>query len=423
MEIVVKSLILSAMMGISCKEYFGIFLQERWKVRWINYTINLAFMAGFMVISFSPIPPYFWQPVRLIVIIWAVAQIYFKVRPHINILLTLFLSGLIWILSAVTNGLLMLLPASSGFIMYMGDTIWCSILLCIILLFAYRYKGKFNMNSGIKCLYFAAFPILSIGVSMAFSVISWSGREAGEGMAGMIIVGTGIINILAFYLIADMMLKEARGQEVQLQYERTWNQMKLYQDMEQNYQRQKRFMHDYKNQLNTVQGLLVKNQAGEALKYIEKLTGEIKKNSDYVDTNHAVVNVVLNQKYQYALSKGITIIMEVNDLSGLTISEEETVTLLVNLLDNAIEACEKAKDCRIIRFKMLIEESELLLSVGNPVKEPVEIKGNRVLSTKKDDGNHGIGLLNVDSVIKKNRGTSVIKCSDGWFWFSAMIPL
>lgn len=423
MEIIVKSLVLSVMLGISCKEYFGIFLQERWKSQWINYTINLAFMTGFMIISFSPIPPYFWQPVRLIVIVWAVAQIYFKVKPHINLLLTLFLGGLIWILSIMTNGLLMLLSASPAFIMYMGDTIWCGILLCIILMFACRYRGKLNMNSGIKYFHFAVFPVIGIAVSMALGVISWNDWKAGEGMAGIIFAGIGITNILAFYLIADMMLKEAKMQEVKLQYERTQSQMKLYQDMEQNYRRQKRLMHDYKNQLNTVQGLLAKNQTEEARTYIEKLTGEIKKNGDYVDTNHAVVNVVLNQKYQCALMKGITMIMAVNDLSGLTISEEETVTLLVNLLDNAIEACEKTESERIIKFKMLIEKRELLLAVGNPVKEPVVIKGNRVLSTKKDDGNHGIGLLNVDSVIKKNGGTSAIKCSGGWFWFSAIIPL
>lgn len=423
MEIIIKSVILSAMLGISCKEYFGLFLPGRWKSQWINGTANLIFMAGFMLISFSPIPPYFWQPVRLIAVIWTAAWICFRVKPFINILLTLFLSGLIWMISAMTNGILELLQFSDEFIMHMGDVIWCSFLLCVILTFACRYRGRMNLSLGIKSLYFGFFPLLSIGISMAVSVINWKDMVSGLSMAGIVFVGIDVINILAFYFILNIMLKEVQMQEVKLLYERTENQMKLYQSMERNYQYQKRLMHDYKNQLNTIQGLLVKNQDEEALAYIEKLTGEIKKNSDYVDTNHAIVNVVLNQKYQYALTKGITMIMAVNDLSGLTISDEEIVILLVNLLDNAIEACGKSESGRIIRFKMLMEGDELLLSVGNPVEKPVEIKENKVLTTKKDDRNHGIGLLNVDSVVKRNRGTSVIKCSDGWFWFSAMIPL
>ena len=104
-------------------------------------------------------------------------------------------------------------------------------------------------------------------------------------------------------------------------------------------------------------------------------------------------------------------------------SEEDLVTLLVNLLDNAIEACGKLAEGRIIQLKMALEEGELLLSVRNPVTEPVKIDGKTVESTKKNRFGHGIGLVNVDSVIQKNHGTSVLKCEGGWFSFSAMIPV
>lgn len=423
MEIVVKSLILSIMLGISCKEYFEIFLQRRWKSKIINYTLILAFTISFMIISLSPIPPYLWQPVRLIVMVWMVVQIYYKVRILQNIVLTLFLSGIICILSELVNGILALLPVSYEFITFMGDPIWCSLLLCLILMFSYYHKGCFHLPTGIRWLYFGFFPILSICVSMALSIVNWQGEIAGESISSVILVGISITNILAFYFIGNIILKEAEMQDMRILYEHTQNQMKIYQDMEQNYQSQKRLMHDYKNQLSTVQGLLVKNQTKEALDYIEKLTGTVQKNINYIDTNHSIVNVVLNQKYQYALRKGITMTIAVNDLSALKMSEEDTVILLVNLIDNAIEACEKVESGRIIRFKMLIEDDELILSVSNPVKEPIAIKDKRVLSTKQDDRNHGIGLLNVDSAINRNGGTSVLKCADGWFCFSAMIPV
>lgn len=423
MEIVVKSIILSIMLGISCKEYFEIFLQRRWKSKIINYTLILAFTISFMIISFSPIPPYLWQPVRLIVMVWMVVQIYYKVRMLQNIVLTLFLSGIIWILLELVDGILALLPVSYEFITFMGDPIWCSLLLCLILMFSYYHKGCFHLPTGIRWLYFGFFPIFSICVSMALSIVNWQGEIAGESISSVILVGISITNILAFYFIGNIILKEAEMQDMRILYEHTQNQMNTYQDMEQNYQSQKRLMHDYKNQLSTVQGLLVKNQTKEALDYIEKLTGTVQKNVNYIDTNHSIVNVVLNQKYQYALRKGITMTIAVNDLSALKMSEEDTVILLVNLIDNAIEACGKVESGRIIRFKMLIEDDELILSVSNPVKEPIAIKDKRVLSTKQDDRNHGIGLLNVDSVINRNGGTSVLKCADGWFCFSAMIPV
>ena len=94
-------------------------------------------------------------------------------------------------------------------------------------------------------------------------------------------------------------------------------------------------------------------------------------------------------------------ILSVNDLSGLTMGEEDLVTLLVNLLDNAVEACEKLEERRIIRFKMVLEDGELILSVSNPVAEPVIIDGKKIATTKKDGRNHGIGLLNVNGVIER----------------------
>ena len=169
--------------------------------------------------------------------------------------------------------------------------------------------------------------------------------------------------------------------------------------------------------------MLEEGRTKETLAYIAKLTGGIRKSADHINANHTVVNVVLNQKYQEAGEKGIVMTIAVNDLSGLTISEEEIVTLLVNLIDNAIEACGKLDQNKIIQFKMMLEEGELILAVRNPVKEPVRVEGGKAATTKQDVLNHGIGLLNVEAVIKKNAGTSVIRCEEGWFSFSAMIPI
>lgn len=132
--------------------------------------------------------------------------------------------------------------------------------------------------------------------------------------------------------------------------------------------------------------------------------------------------MVLNRKYADALEKKITITMSVNDLSGLTMKEEDIVTLLVNLLDNAMEACEKLDTGRIIRLKMILEDGELTLSVKNPFAGTLKRKGNIFLTTKEESAGHGIGLLNVNEVIRKCGGTCVVKEEDGWFCFYAVIP-
>ena len=211
-------------------------------------------------------------------------------------------------------------------------------------------------------------------------------------------------------------------QRLRLLQEKTQNQMLLYQGMQKSYDLQRRQLHDYKNQLGYIHGMLENGQTQNALSYISRLTGILSQSSSLINTGHEVVNIILNRKYQEASDKKITMTLAINDLSGLCISEEEIVILLGNLLDNAISACEKLDSGRIIKFKMTLENGQLILSVRNPVKEPVLIKDNRVVTGRQRGSRHGMGLLNVDSVIRAHGGTSVLKYDNGWFYFSAIIP-
>ena len=43
-------------------------------------------------------------------------------------------------------------------------------------------------------------------------------------------------------------------QNMRLMQERTQNQMSMYQSMQKSYEQQRRYLHDYKNQLNCIQG-------------------------------------------------------------------------------------------------------------------------------------------------------------------------
>lgn len=421
MGLYIKSLILSIMLGISCKEYYEAILPKRnMRYRWIEQTAVLAFILGFMVISAAPIPPFILQPIRTIAIVWVIGQIYFRAKWTSHLALSIFFCGIIWMLSSVVISVLWLLPFRQDTIEYIFDPIWCVILLFSMLGFSYQFKGKFNMFGKGKGIYFGIFPVISIMFLMILEV--WGENETDYSIRYFFIIGFGIASIFVFYFICSILIRDARMQSLQVENGLVNNQMSMYRSMEQNYQRQQKYMHDYKNQLNCIQGLLEQGQVKESLDYIEELTGGIRKNMDYVDTDHVIVNVILNQKYQYAQENGITIVISVNNLSGLLMKKEDLVVLLSNLLDNAIEACKSVTDNKIIQFKMVIEEENLILSVRNPMDMPLKVEGKRIISSKKDWQDHGIGLLNIENVVRKNYGTSSIKCEDGYFSFSAIIP-
>lgn len=422
MGLYIRSLIFSIMLGISCREYFETILSKRRKRHgWAEKMEIPVFVLGFMVISASPIPPYIFMPVRVIGIIWLIVQFYYEVKWISNLVLSLFFTGIIWILSSITVSILNLLSIDGKMIEYLLDPILCSILLFFMMVFSYKLKGKIDLLNRRDWIYFGLFPLLSIIVLMIMTV--WGEEVVDHDAWFILITGFSIVSILIFYFIYCILRKDSIMQNMRVENELANNQMSMYRNMEQNYQRQRKYMHDYKNQLNCIQGLLEKEQLGEALDYVKELTGGIQKSEDYVDTNHRIINVILNQKYQYAQENGVTIIVAVNDLSHLTMKKEELVILLSNLLDNAIEACKIGNADKVIQFKMVIEEGNLILSVKNPMGAPLKIREGKIISSKKNQENHGIGLMNVENVIKRNHGTSSVKCEDGYFSFSAMIPV
>ena len=423
--LLIRIFILSFIMGISCQTFYETVASRRQlRYEWLQHTTVFAFAAGFMVIAVTEIPPYILQPVRVIVVTAVVSQIYFNMRVVKNIILSIVFCGIYWLFSLLLILLVYITPLPNY---VMGFDLTEPLVnigyLCLMLAFRYRYQGRVRGLPDIKWGKFGLLSVIGIAVGVAIAMISPEYSTTNYYALLTAVSGFAVAYVLGFYYMVSLLEKESQMQKLRLLHEQTQNQMDLYQSMKKHYEQQRRFSHDYKNQLNCIQGMLENGQTKEAAVYIAGLTGNFRQNEMCVNTSHAVVNVMLNQKYQEACDKGIAMTMVSGDLSGLTISEEDIVTLLGNLLDNAIEACEKLAENKVIQFKMVLEEEQLVLSIRNPVKDAVQIKNNRIVTSKRDKSQHGIGLLNVDSVIRKNNGTSVLKCENGWFSFAAMIPM
>lgn len=422
--LVIRSIFLSFIMGISCQTFFGTVAPlRRFRYGRVEHMAVLAFTAGFMVIAVTKIPPYFWQPVRVIAVIFLVAQIFFQIGVVKNLLLSVVFCGIYWLLSALVFSLVYIIfPLYDAGMFDMKEPIIDIGYLVLMLAFRNWFRKRVCGLAGIPWRRFGLLSLMGIAVSAA--VIILPGSSTMENYARLaVITGFAAAYVLGIHYMVNVLEKEAEMQELRMVHERTQNQMNLYQSMKERYEQQRRFSHDYKNQLSCIQGMIENGQTQEALRYISGLNGSLRQGEMCVNTNHAVVNIMLNRKYQEACVRGIIMTMVSGDLSGLTIREEDIVTLLGNLLDNAIEACEKLSGNKVIQFKMVIEEGQLVLAVRNPTAQEVRIKDNRIVTDKRDKEKHGIGLLNVDSVIRRNSGTSILKCEDGWFTFAAMIPL
>ena len=265
-------------------------------------------------------------------------------------------------------------------------------------------------------------PMITICAILAM-LYCYTGNEQIQSLYLFLSMGLAVIDLVVLQLMQKILEKEKALRLSALVNQNQRNQLAVYEDGNKLQEQQQRKMHDYKNQLSTIQTLLKGGDYQTALLFTEKLTESISVNLSAINTGHAVVNAVLNQKYRSAKEKNISMSLKVGDLKELKMREEDIVIVLGNLLDNAIVECERAiaggAKGAVIFLKMAFEDGHLILSVKNPVLEKVKIEDNTV--QKKYTDGHGIGLLNVKAVVEKYQGDMALDCDSKEFRVAIML--
>lgn len=229
-----------------------------------------------------------------------------------------------------------------------------------------------------------------------------------------------VANIATVYLIRVMEKRTVEAEDNALLQQQMEIQTDSILALEKNYRLQRQSVHNFKNQLQTVYDLLSRNQLPEAMQYIEHLQGMQSTRIFPISSHHPIIDAVLNHKYQIAKEHDIDCRIQVGDLSSVHLSTDVLVVILSNLMDNAIEACCRLPDHRVIECTILAKK-RLSLSIRN-TSQPVTIHGSTIPTTKLPKENHGYGLPAVRSLLGRLHAEFTFCYQDGWFQFAAEIP-
>ena len=295
-----------------------------------------------------------------------------------------------------------------AFLLLPSKMIW----LCLVFIVRKIWKGK-NKNGELshkEWLKFSMIPLLTVA-SMLLMFFCSSTETKVQTAYLFLSAGLIFINILVIELMQGILEKEELFRESALAGQKKESQLAHYRDMQAVYERQGRKMHDYKNQIRTMQVLLKKGDMQAATALAERLTESISVEMAAVSTNHPVADAVLNQKFHAAREQGVSMTFRVGDMGGLRLNEEETVILLSNLLDNAIHECVKVVRRgrnAVIHVKLVQEGGKLIFSVRNPVVEKVQVM-------------EGTGLSNVKAVADKYGGDFAVSCDEEKFQAVVML--
>ncbi|GGI66261.1 sensor histidine kinase [Enterococcus alcedinis] len=195
-----------------------------------------------------------------------------------------------------------------------------------------------------------------------------------------------------------------------------------YAEVENMYQQMRGWRHDYRNHIQGMKAYVAMGDLTRLDRYLTELDENLSKVELTLKTGNKMADAILNSKISLAKSKNIQVIADANIPFTLSISEIDFCVLLGNLFDNAIEASLALEENeRLIRLYMELKGTQLYLSFTNFTALKKQSKWRGRFKTTKGE-NRGLGLVQIEQVVKKLEGYIHSNSEDGAFTTEILLP-
>lgn len=182
----------------------------------------------------------------------------------------------------------------------------------------------------------------------------------------------------------------------------------------------RRDKHEMKNVYFYIQSLLESDQIDELKAFVnDKLVHRFDAYEEF-RTGNQLMDFLLTQKVSEARDHNIHVMTNVLMPGSLSIDENDLCGILLNLIDNAIDAS-KNEENRDIHITVRQVKNYLDIEVKNSCSTDV-LKSNPALKTTKNDKeNHGFGMRIIDSIVRKYNGIKDVRMENSYFTVEIML--
>ena len=158
--------------------------------------------------------------------------------------------------------------------------------------------------------------------------------------------------------------------------------------------------------------------------YLDNLEKDLDSIDIAIRTGNVGLDAILSSKVSIARKNNIDVNCTAKVPSELSVPDVHLCAIVGNLMDNAIEACEKipaGTAPRFIRIYIGLFKSQLYISVTNSTKEKKRRRLAELVTCKL--GEHGFGLRRIDRLAERYDGYVNRKNEPGVFATEVMLPL
>lgn len=133
-------------------------------------------------------------------------------------------------------------------------------------------KNFFSAMTDKEWFKFLYFPLATI-IILVISIVNFHDISNEKLLYVIILISFFLIglNVFLLRLIRDIFEREQKIREKSLFNERAVNEMKIYQVLTENYQKERKKTHEYKNHMNCIEGMLKQGEIDATVKYVEKM--------------------------------------------------------------------------------------------------------------------------------------------------------
>lgn len=180
-------------------------------------------------------------------------------------------------------------------------------------------------------------------------------------------------------------------------------------------------VHDFKNHLRTIDGMLP--DESEVKEYLSDLLETSYQQSQNCNCGNEVIDSIINCKISQAALQNTSFKHRIQLNNKLNISPVDICAILANQIDNALEACAEipATESKYVNVDIWQKESFTFFKVVNSAnKNPFDSHG-KLETAKSDKKLHGFGIKSIQETANKHNGYLKNEYVDGAFISLVMI--
>lgn len=164
--------------------------------------------------------------------------------------------------------------------------------------------------------------------------------------------------------------------------------------------------HDINHHFNALEFFLERGDLARAREYLTRLAGSYPLTKQIVYTKNQLLNYIMGYAAREAEKKNIRLGHDLDLPENILISDSDFYSLLINIVDNALEACATMENTgnRNMELACNMKNGFLHVSCKNSKENAVVMDDEKYISTKSSNMKHGLGISIIERIVKKYNG-------------------